>query len=169
MKQIVRAFALGILTATVLLGVIYFFDNDNDDVVGEQNTAENNVMDLEEMIEELEMNGYYVSTEEPTDEQDLTETETQKESTENESENESGSDTDTETTAPETFNLTIESGMTISQVAESLENANIIEDREVFITYLNDNDYGTNIQIGEFELNSEMTLQEIADTIANQN
>lgn len=160
MKPFIRVFALGLLTATILLSVTYFLEIDKDkETVNEE-------LSTDEMIAKLENQGYFVTNEDPTsiqEEDDTIDTETEQEEV---TENEAEEDTETDT---ETYNLTIESGMTISEVANYLVAANIIDSQDTFIAYLTENDYGTSIQIGQFELNSDMSIEEIANTITNQN
>ncbi|WP_112181317.1 MULTISPECIES: endolytic transglycosylase MltG [Paraliobacillus] len=156
MKPFIRVFALGILTATILLSITYFLESNKNTVSEELST--------DEMITAIENQGYFVTDEDPTS---ITE---ENETIDNESEQEEVTENETEEeTVTDTYTLTIESGMTIAEVSNYLVAANIIDSQEAFINYLTDNDYGTSIQIGEFELNSEMSNEEIANTITNQN
>ncbi|WP_117169219.1 endolytic transglycosylase MltG [Paraliobacillus sediminis] len=154
MKPFIRVFTFGLLTATILLSITFFLEKDKETVSKELST--------EEMITKLENQGYFVTNEDPTsitEEDDTIDMENEQEEV---IEKETEEDTDT-------YNLSIESGMTISEVANYLVAANIIDSQEAFIAYITDNDYGTSIQIGQFELNSDMSTEEIANTIANQN
>lgn len=162
MKPFIRVFALGLLTATILLSITFFLEKAKDtdkEIVSEK-------LSTEEMITTLEDQGYFVTNEDQTpipEEDDTVDRENEQEEV---TENETVEDTDTDS---DTYTLTIESGMSISEVANYLVAANIIDSQEAFIAYLTDNNYGTSIQIGQFELNSDMSTEEIANTIANQN
>lgn len=166
MKQIVRAFSLGLLTATIILAVAYLIRSEAtpETIEVQQST--------EEMVAELEQEGYYIFDHDPTEKVDETsEFEQEDNSVEDEtpSVDEDNDQTSEETISDNTYLLTIEPGMTVSQVAEYLVAANIIDQRDQIINYLIDNDYGTNIQIGEFELNRDMSVEEVVAIIANQN
>ncbi|XXM73737.1 hypothetical protein ACQ0QQ_07560 [Lysinibacillus sphaericus] len=63
--------------------------------------------------------------------------------------------------------LSIKAGMTPQDIEEKLKEANIIGEDENFVQYIVDNGYADKIQIGEFLVNSEMTIEEIAKQITN--
>ncbi|MBU8905716.1 endolytic transglycosylase MltG [Desertibacillus haloalkaliphilus] len=62
--------------------------------------------------------------------------------------------------------LTIERGMSSSEVANELEKANIINDQHEFQNYLHEHNLTQSINIGEYQLNSEMSFEEIATIIS---
>lgn len=153
MKQPIRHFALGILTATIVLAFQYIYFNTEDDVKLEKSEPSE-----QDMIDALEQLGYFVSLEEPI----------YNESTEATSDNEADSENDqgTRSAAIYQFTLTIRPGMTITQVADFLIMANLIDSHEQFADYLAEHGYDRNIQIGQFQLASDMALDEIVETIA---
>ncbi|WP_079708497.1 hypothetical protein [Paraliobacillus ryukyuensis] len=167
MKQILRSFALGLLTATVLLGVFYMLDNDK-----ELKDNQTGTLSTEEMKQELEAQGYTVEgIAEQQPEEENTADQKQKDQ-DQENDNEETSPSEEQQTPPKEiriYSLHIESGMTISEIAGVLANASIIEDENALISFLNKNDYATSIQIGTFELTSEMSIDEIAATITGHN
>ena len=61
--------------------------------------------------------------------------------------------------------LEIKSGMKSSDIATSLENAGIIQNKQDFEDYLTAQNMTANIQIGKFEVNSTMTIKQIAESI----
>ncbi|WP_227395148.1 hypothetical protein [Jeotgalibacillus aurantiacus] len=63
------------------------------------------------------------------------------------------------------FILSIESGMTTPDIRDLLVEYELIEDNGEFEQYLTDNDLTDQIQIGQYDLNSSMTPQEIAEMI----
>lgn len=169
MKQLLRTYALGLLTATAIIGIYYFYVMDND-----PNSVETDLTEAE-MVSSLETAGYYIYETDPVIstiadreiEDDLAEDDqTEDQNSDAEITEENGQDD--QVNDHNSFILTIEPGMTISQVADYLMIANLIESRGEFTSYLVDNNYGTNIQVGQFELNREMSLDEVVDTIANQ-
>ena len=181
MKHLLRSFALGLLTATSIIGIYYYF-------IYEQEIPENTPLLSEaEMIVELEGAGYYIyeddpledvtvpdlsddDQEEPVDdlETDGDETESTDEEHDLEDEDETG-DSDLADSDHEVIVFTIEPGMSIGTVADMLVDEDLIDNRDDFISYLSENNYGTNIQIGEFELNQDLTLAEVVDIVARQN
>ncbi|WP_067836940.1 hypothetical protein [Amphibacillus sediminis] len=153
MKQPIRHFALGVLTATIILAFQYIYFNTEDDVKLEKSEPSE-----QEMIDALEQLGYFISLEEPI----------YNESTEATSDNEADSENDQGISSADIyqFTLTIRPGMTITQVADFLIMANLIDSHEQFADYLAENGYDRNIQIGQFQLASDMSLDEIVETIA---
>lgn len=67
-----------------------------------------------------------------------------------------------------TVRITVESGMGSEEVAVLLKDAGIISDAADFDSYLNDNGYSTMIEVGTFQINSNMTYQEIAELLCKK-
>ncbi|MEL3972819.1 hypothetical protein AAEO50_11045 [Rossellomorea oryzaecorticis] len=61
--------------------------------------------------------------------------------------------------------LMIKAGMTPADIEEKLKEAKIISEDEPFVDYIVHNNYADKIQIGDFLVNSEMTVAEIAKLI----
>lgn len=61
--------------------------------------------------------------------------------------------------------ITIKPGTNSTLIANSLESAGIIEDSGAFELYLEVNNLSGKIQIGQYELDSAMTLEEVAAII----
>ncbi|MFJ7971415.1 endolytic transglycosylase MltG [Psychrobacillus sp. NPDC096389] len=61
--------------------------------------------------------------------------------------------------------LHIQSGMTSSDISASLEQTGIIQNKQDFEDYLTAQDLSGKIQIGQYELNSTMSMKQIAETI----
>ncbi|MCZ0704055.1 hypothetical protein J2T56_002297 [Natronobacillus azotifigens] len=177
MKQVLRAFALGLITATLLLGVIYLLEDEVEPEIIETTLSN------EEMIQQLEQEGYSISEESMYDDSIYEDSATDADIDQDNISDENHENEDTSTDEDEStyttddheqdnnnvYILTIEPGMTVSQVAEYLVAAGIIENRTEFIDYLAVNNYGTNIQVGQFELIRTMSLAEVAELIANRN
>lgn len=63
------------------------------------------------------------------------------------------------------MHLNINGGMTSKEVSKQMEKAGVIKSANEFNDYLAGKDWQQSIQIGSYELTSEMGLQEIAETI----
>ena len=64
--------------------------------------------------------------------------------------------------------LLIESGTTSKDVAKKLEQSAIIKDADLFNVYLTENDLSGKIQIGEYKLDSSMSIETIANYITTK-
>lgn len=77
---------------------------------------------------------------------------------------------ETDTTAEQTptvasMTLSVEIGMASSEISAQLEDAGIILNKVDMDNYLSDQGLAERIQIGNYELNSSMSLKQIAETI----
>ncbi|WP_277587220.1 hypothetical protein [Psychrobacillus antarcticus] len=63
------------------------------------------------------------------------------------------------------FTLSIQLGMTSSEISAILEDAGIILNKVDMDNYLTDQDLSGRIQVGNYELNSSMSLKQIAESI----
>ena len=68
----------------------------------------------------------------------------------------------------QTAEITVVGGMGSQQVAQLLEDAGMIESASDFDSYLNRNGYSTRIEIGTFEINSNMTYEEMATLLCTK-
>lgn len=174
MKQPVRFFAIGLFTASFIMFIIFLLNNTSN---------EDADLSVDEMIESIEADGYRVITEEDyitytvnkdianeeekeakdnaTDKPKETDQEDSKDddSTQSESENE------TEDQSVKSYNVKIKSGMMPEEVAQLLEDNEIIDDAFSFATYLEDNGYSPYVQIDSYQVTSEMSNKEIAEKI----
>jgi cobalamin biosynthesis protein CobT len=188
MKHTVRSFSIGLLTSGVIMLILfYFFDSEAGQskeltveemvplveeegyrIITEQDYISLSVGGNENEEEETEEDEQ--STEEDdepaenTEEEDSTEDEDSNEETEEEESEEENEDEENEEEIS-TYTLNIESGMTTSEFSSLLEENNIIDDAFEFNQYIEDEDYSLRVQIGEFELSSDMTMYEIAEEI----
>lgn len=196
MKQPIRYFAFGLLTASILLMIIFMFSD----------YTKSEDLSVDEMIEKIEEEGFrvltnteYISYSVYKDEQkkaseeeekkiakadkekdtDKTKKEDKKDPSENKdkeksddqknedaSENEEGVQKEERKTYK--YTLVIEPNMLGDQVSKRLEEKKIIDDARKFYDYLEEKGYSRYIQIGEFNLSSDMTYYEIAETIAHK-
>ncbi|GGK03385.1 hypothetical protein GCM10007063_26970 [Lentibacillus kapialis] len=176
MKQIIRSFAFGLLTSgIVMLGVFYVAD-------GSQSETEN--IPEEDMIEMVESKGYHVLTEseyisvsvesdENSDgnnnngnqQNNSDETDSDKTSDSNSEQKSDSEKTDEDSST--TYTLTVESGEAPSEISQTLKENGIIDDADAFTEYLEDEGYSELVQLGEFELSSDMDHKKIAETLTN--
>lgn len=73
--------------------------------------------------------------------------------------------------AKPTYNmkLVIEKGMSPEEAAEKLEENKIISDKKHLVKYLNDMSWMGSVRDGTYEVNSDMTVKEIAALLAHKN
>jgi S-adenosylmethionine:tRNA-ribosyltransferase-isomerase (queuine synthetase) len=186
MKHSIRAFAVGLLTAALIMLVVNYFSNGSKQELSE--------MPIEDIIEELKEKGYRVLTEtdyislsmngevkknetEIASETEESSTDKQETAEENqEEEANSGDESSTGDTATsneeeqqeetvKTYTVTIQSGMAPSTISNELEANGIIDDADEFISYLEDEGYVVRIQLGDFTLTSDMSHFEIAEAL----
>ncbi|MGD6803973.1 endolytic transglycosylase MltG [Rossellomorea vietnamensis] len=145
-KQNSRSFAAGLLLSAILLIIFSYSTEDK--------------ADSREMLEEQ---GYVVLTEEEARNQrekigNLEEQidKLSKDSVSGEQESEVEEDARTEIT------LTVSSGMTPIEIGDELESKGIIKNASDFNSYLVKSGRADKIQIGDYQLHSEMTLEEIS-------
>lgn len=148
-KRSVRSFSIGILFAALLL-FISGFGKETD-------------LSLKKAKEVLKDEGYVVVTNEDYAKLSAPQTKEVPEKTEEQK---------VETKAPEKeevkvvyFVLEITSGMSTGEISSKLKQANVLDNEKEFEQFLIENGYHTKVQVGTFELNSEMSHEEIAKII----
>lgn len=152
MKQMVRVFSTGLLTASIIIGVVFLIEGLPKDQPAEDVAAS-------ERIARLEAEGYYVYKEDMEDQ--VTQLEEEIDQLENQQDTlESDAKEETEVT---THSFSVEPGMTVPDIVDELLELELIESEDEFITYLQENELTTRLQVGEFELSDQMTAEEIAD------
>ncbi|WP_246049993.1 endolytic transglycosylase MltG [Aquibacillus sediminis] len=164
MKQLLRAFALGLFSATIPLALTYIYiEKPMDQSIPED--VEQTEPSIDEMIQSLEQEGYYIYTDEHPMQEDEQSTgdDSNVDTDRNEATEENPEDTNT------AFLLVIEQGTSVSSITDQLYEAGIIESKQEFSTFLDEQDYSTKIQIGEFELTPSMSYKQIANTITTNN
>ncbi|WP_053219193.1 endolytic transglycosylase MltG [Virgibacillus senegalensis] len=149
MKQPIRAFALGLLSAVLVLGTIYYIEGNS--------TKSKADISVSSMISQLESEGYIVNTPEEEQAEATEENNNQKKEEEEQEKPES--------TSPAAIDLRVEPGMNTDEIINRMYEAGIIEDKQSFTDYLSDHDYSTAIQTGEFHIREDMTYEEIAQTL----
>lgn len=196
MKQPIRYFSIGLLTASLLLLITYYFSKPKAEVptISESETIDEMILTLEDegyrVITESEYISFAVNNQSNQDQEDdeQEEKEEKQEKDEEEEKKDKNKDQDKDKKKkdkdkdkdnkeeneeepeeePTTFTLVIEEDMVPSTVSQILEDNNIIESATKFNEYLEDNDYSKYVQIGEFKLSSDMSMKEVAKALTNQ-
>ena len=170
MKQQIRYFSIGLLTASlIMLIVVSFFDEKNI------NTNDSSV---DEMTEALKNEGYhvlssddYISLTVNDSNEDKEDTDTEKdqdakEDTESKDDKDEQEDTQTDEEEVSTYTLTVEPNMLSPTISKLLEENKIIDNADDFNRYLETEGHAPYIQLGDHELSSDMSNSEIAKKIA---
>ncbi|HLR40115.1 MAG TPA: hypothetical protein VK091_00470 [Virgibacillus sp.] len=158
MKQPMRYFSIGLLTASVILLLsFYFFDN---------STTGTDDLPVEEMIEAIKADGYHVVSEKEyialsvNDEDDNKANDKKEDKDKNEEDKKQEEESD-----KKTYTINIKSGMLPSEISEILAENDIIKDADKFDQYLEKEEYSPYIQLGKHKLNSEMSTKEVAEAL----
>jgi len=185
MKGTIRAFSLGLFVAGIMIVVSFLF-------IGDTATSKKDAEDfpLEDMIEIMKDEGYRVVTEEEYITLSLADNNEQEvQSEENNDDNEQANDNNKEEKSEhknddesdedkkdeedeedeedkvEKYTIHIKDGMASSEIGELLEENNIIDDSSKFNKYLEDEGYHKGVQLGKFDVTSDMDFKEIAKAI----
>lgn len=170
MKQSIRYFSLGLfISALLLFGYNFFMEG---------SLGTNSSQSVQEMVASVEEEGYHVLSEKEyvsftLQKEKLEESAEKKpEDTKKEDDKDTKNDNDETSTNKEEpeeevkkVSLKTGDGIFTPQIADVLIENDIIDDRDKFIEYMDDNDYSSYIQLGTFEITSEMNTKEIAETL----
>jgi len=174
MKQSIRFFSIGLLTASLLLLGFYYFLNDS---------VASSDIPVEDMIAEIESNGHRVITEKEfiaytinneaevdSDQESKKDDKKEKSSNKKKSNDKKDSSKDNKKKEDKEDEIikakfTTKDGVVTQEVADILVDEKIIDDRQKFVEYLDDNDYSPYLQVGTFEVTSDMSMKELAEVI----
>ncbi|MCJ0930855.1 endolytic transglycosylase MltG [Virgibacillus halodenitrificans] len=169
MKQPIRAFAIGLLTSGVIMLIGFFFWG---------TTSAKDEMTAEEMIPLVKEEGYHVLSQEEyislsvekdkqrTDKKEEKASEKKTENKKEEADEKEQTDEEEASDKPTKYKINIKSGMATSEISNLLEEKKIIKDSGKFDKYLEKENYSEKVQIGEFEVSSDMSFYELAEKIA---
>lgn len=161
-KHTLRTLAAGMFISVLIMMMVTYYTSSKSDVPNEQ------ASDLVTLTkkEHDELQAKIKNWEKQFDTLTFTE---DSESKENEDSGTEPEDSSIEQAAVITrFILVIEPGTTSTEISEQLFQNDIITDEKAFNTYLAEHSLTDRIQIGEYDLNSTQSIQEIADLIAGQ-
>lgn len=158
MKQPVRAFSIGLLTAgIILLAIVLYFEEPHE---------KTKLPSQQEMIASLEKDGLQVLTDKEYI--SLSVQNKPKDKKKDEEQSTKPETEDSQEKKVKKYTLEIEPGLaSSSSISSILEENGIIDNSDDFNQYLEKNDYSQLVQIGTFELTSDMTFNEVAETITN--
>ncbi|MEY8750541.1 hypothetical protein [Alkalicoccobacillus gibsonii] len=166
MANSLRSFSIGLIVASVACGAVYFTNTSNETDAEVQ--AETLLTD-DEMIEQLEEQGYLVRNSEEWEDEvntviDTTRLEVEAEfaaQEEEESEEEPEEEQEEEQETEEVFLLIIRNGMTSFQVADELIRGNIIDNKQEFVAQAEQQNLAGFLKPGAYEITSGMSTAEI--------
>lgn len=190
MKQSVRFFAIGLMTSAILMfGYFAIFDKsaavDNipvEELIAQIEEDDYRVISEEEFIsfslidkDEVEANAKEKANEKKNsdkkdDSSKSTDDKSSKERDKKEQDKKSDKDKDKkkdkeDNDKPKKVTFTTEPGVVTEDIAEILYDKEVIDDKRKFQDYLEDNDHSAYIQIGKFEVTTDMNFKEIAEVI----
>jgi|SRR5699024_5793148 len=186
MKQSIRFFSIGLLTASLLMLGLYLFDDSAEESI--------ETIPVDDMIVKVEEEGYRVITddefisyslyaEEAKDEEaeqadETSDKKTTKKTKDKKSDNSDKKEKNKKKSTKDKkkkdkkkkekdkkVKFTIKEGYVTSDIADLLIEKKVIDDRQKFIDYMEDNDYSPSIQLGTFEVKSDASLKDLAETI----
>ncbi|MFD2637443.1 hypothetical protein [Piscibacillus salipiscarius] len=160
MKPLVQAFSIGLFTATVIIGIVFFQIEDSSG----QTTSDQNELTENQARQHLEENGYAV-IEQSEYEKLVRERQHLKTKIENQSDQTESGDNQSNSESVKIYQFKVNSGMSLSELASQLEELNIIDDAESFSQFMENNNYSRNVQLGEFELHNRLTYEQIANIL----
>ncbi|GIO27542.1 hypothetical protein [Ornithinibacillus bavariensis] len=192
MKQSIRAFAVGLFTAGIIMLIVNYFDSNKVKDISE--------MPMDDVVSQLKDKGYRIVSEseyislsmnkdasKETAGQNVATKDEKAENKEKQDEN-TKADSKKQTTPPstsktedtkkdanqeqkqeqekaKTFTLKIESGMPSSTIAKELAANGIVDNADKFIDFLEKEGYAVRIQLGEFKLTSDMSYEQVAKAL----
>ncbi|TSB46720.1 endolytic transglycosylase MltG [Alkalicoccobacillus porphyridii] len=172
MANTLRSFSLGLMAATISCGTVYFLNSENN--ATEEVQAEV-LLSSEEMIEQLEADGFLVrNTEEWETELNTVINATRQEveaELEEEAEEETEQEEQEEAEEPEednneeVFLLIIRNGMTSFDVADELIRGNIIDNKQAFVLAAEEQNLAGFLKPGAYEITSGMSTAQIFEVI----
>lgn len=183
LKYFLRGFGTGIIFAALILTISYQISN-KDNMTDSQimKKAKELGMVMEDQNDELKksLDSIKESTEEPKEsvkpsksKEESKEPEKQENTSKPEERNTpkptDGPQKTEEDNVKEYVKFSIQQGMSSSQIADYLAGIGIVDDGDKFDDYLCDNGYSNRIVVGNFEVDSNPTYEQVAKTITRSN
>lgn len=183
MRIPIRYFSIGLLTASIVLLIMYVVTDDSNQAIDN--------LSVEELSSALEEHGYrtisqddfisysvYLDEEKAKEDEEKNENSTSKkedkpktkdsknETNVGEEKTEKDNDTDKkEKKTPKKVTINVEQGFVSQDIAQLLVDEGIIDNESDFVNYMEDNGYSPYIQIGKFTVNSDMNNKQLAETL----
>lgn len=157
MKKSLRSFGMGLFIAGAILTIVSYFTDDSHTKADSKHVKELE-QQLEDAKKELKSLKNKMKETEPTD---TTETEQATKDEENQT-----TETDMKVKSEAIY---IYDGMTIYDIGKQAEDLGIVENGRELELFLSKPEYSRSIQKGQFELNSSMSLKEMARILTGKN
>ncbi|MDX8364228.1 hypothetical protein [Cytobacillus sp. IB215665] len=156
-KQSIRAFSSGLITATTVLGSIYFITPSSEQSM---NKPDDHVMsETEELKAEIKL------LKDQVKEQSLIIQEYEFSESVNNEDNTITNEHEPQSEPIRIYHLQVDTGMTSSEISSILEEAKIITSGKELQQYFMDQQLSRQIQVGKFEVNSNMTIENIVSLL----
>lgn len=173
MKEPIRYFALGLITASIILFIVMMLNNN-------PMTQKDVELDTNEMIDIIKKEGYHVLTSSEyikiTTKNDIHEDEeinieTNNQEAEDKKQKDNNTNKDSEKKKEleiNSYTIVIKDKMAATKISELLEKNKIITDAKTFSTYLEKEKLIPLIKPGKYDLKSDMNHSEIAKNITEK-
>ncbi|MFY3793124.1 hypothetical protein ACOQFO_15725 [Ureibacillus sp. MALMAid1270] len=170
-KSSIRAFGI----ACFLIGAVYLLFDINDTKTIASSEYEDKINTLEQQLksanEQIKLLKEEKKSNETADSKDSTESGTSNKSEQPEPDSSTSNDDSTENESSNEIvkaTLHIYSGLTAYDIGKKLEDLGIVKNGLEMELYLAKPEFAKSIQIGQFELDSSMTIEEIANLITGK-
>lgn len=163
-KRLLQSFSAGMITATSVLAITFYLGGYNQP---KEPSNKKEITD-EDIVRFLDQNEQVAISKEEYEQlkNALKEKEEKKPPAENSVEETPKEEKEEpKQDAPKTISITIKEGMATSDVSKLLESAGVIKSSSEFNKYLIEHEYHTRVQIGTFEVRTDMSFYEIAEAI----
>ena len=166
MKQILRGIGIGLFLAGALFTLIQQFNEPLSQK--EASTYEKQILDLEQQLAKAQKQP--INNEAPTPPADTTKVE-QDTTTKTEKQQETAQVENTKQTSEENVvhgTILVYEGVTLYDVGKQAEDMGIIKNGRELELYLSKPEYARSLQIGQFELHSTMTVEQMAKILTGK-
>ncbi|MGP4080869.1 hypothetical protein ACTWQL_13230 [Pseudalkalibacillus sp. R45] len=154
-----RGFGAGLIAASGILAVVHFFGSDNIDSEAKAESSEE--ITYEEVNEYLENEGLVAVDQAKLDQLEG------KQNTDDKNSSEEPKEEEPEEAPVIKTTVVISKGTSTGQVTDYLESQKIIKSSDELLKYLRANNMENKVRFGNYEVNSTMTLAEIAKVITS--
>ncbi len=155
-KHGLRGFAGGLIIATLVLSYVYYFHTDKPDA-----NAELTDSDIENYARQHNL--VLLTEKEYQDLNDERHTEAEKQNEKKEQPKQEKEESKQEKVIQVIFDVS--PGMSTGDVGQKLQDVKLIANKSDFTNYIKKHDLESSIKAGSYELNSEMTIKEIAEVL----
>lgn len=165
MRTNLRAFAIGVLFATGVMGVAYSIVSAEATTLNDESIkayAEENELHL---LTKSEYNGLLPAIEPEAEVKEEPKEDSKEEVTEEKKEEDSNKEEEVVEESNEPFDIVIPDGMATYEITALLAREGIIEDDKEFDEYLEDRDIATKVRSGTFTMKKGMSYKDAAEVL----